>query len=201
MIFFSSDHHFGHNNIIRYCNRPFSSTEEMNEKLIENWNKVVGPQDFVYYLGDFSLSFRSVEVYTKRLNGLKLLIPGNHDWNHSYNKKSRTPAGWVRWTEEYQKYGWVVFPEQTVMNIPGLGEVRLCHLPYADVLEGPDKYAKWRPIDDGKVLLCGHVHEKWLTRRSPEGTIMVNVGVDVHNMAPVSLDRIKELITEEKIDE
>jgi calcineurin-like phosphoesterase family protein len=173
----------------------------MNEKLIENWNKVVGPQDFVYYLGDFSLSFRSVEVYTKRLNGLKLLIPGNHDWNHSYSKKSRTPENQAIWNKQYEKQGWITDSEIVQRSFDGLGEVRLGHLPYADASDVPDKYAKWRPHDDGLILLCGHVHEKWLTKRSPAGTIMVNVGVDVHNMAPVSLDRIKEIIAEEKIDE
>lgn len=52
---FISDTHFSHNNIIRYTGRPFQSVDEMNEKLIENWNALVEPQDIVFFLGDFGL--------------------------------------------------------------------------------------------------------------------------------------------------
>lgn len=52
-IFFTSDTHFWHENIIKFCNRPFSSVEEMNDTIIENWNKVVGENDIVFHLGDF----------------------------------------------------------------------------------------------------------------------------------------------------
>lgn len=79
-IFFSSDHHFGHTNIIRYANRPFSSVEEMNETLIENHNKIVKPGDEVFFLGDFSfLREEDTIKIIKRLNGQKNLILGNHD--------------------------------------------------------------------------------------------------------------------------
>ena len=55
MIFFTSDHHFYHTNIIKYCQRPFQSVEEMNEVMVERWNAVVGKNDTVYYLGDLEL--------------------------------------------------------------------------------------------------------------------------------------------------
>ena len=51
--FFTSDTHFGHANIIKYCNRPFSSLEEMNSTIIRNWNEMVKPEDTVFFLGDF----------------------------------------------------------------------------------------------------------------------------------------------------
>jgi calcineurin-like phosphoesterase family protein len=54
-IFFTSDHHFGHENIIRYCNRPFTSVQQMNEIMILRWNGAVLPEDEVYYLGDFAM--------------------------------------------------------------------------------------------------------------------------------------------------
>ena len=78
--FFTADTHFGHKNIIKYCNRPFASLDEMNETLIENWNKVVSLEDTVYILGDFAYcSKTSVEDFLKRLNGEKHLISGNHE--------------------------------------------------------------------------------------------------------------------------
>ena len=70
MIFFTSDLHLGHENCIRLCNRPFSSIEEMDEILIENWNHKVTGKDTVYILGD--LIYRSQkppEEYLRRLRG------------------------------------------------------------------------------------------------------------------------------------
>ena len=52
-VFFTSDTHFNHANIIKFCERPFGSIEEMNEALIANWNRVVGKDDIVFHLGDF----------------------------------------------------------------------------------------------------------------------------------------------------
>ncbi len=188
MLYFTSDHHFWHSNIIRFCNRPFGSVEEMNEVLIQKWNDLVGPEDEVYYLGDFSMAARPVEVYTTRLNGIKYLVPGNHDFCHSYNKQSRTPERHARWIQQYQDWGWTVLAEQMLLTIPDLGEIKLCHLPYALSFEG-DKYAKWRPQDDGHWLLCGHVHDKWKTKPK-----MINVGVDAWNFQPVSHKEIVRII-------
>lgn len=79
-VFMIGDTHFCHSNIIKYCDRPFNSTEEMNEKLIENWNKVVGKQDRVFMIGDFALCGKEkiIEI-GKRLKGKKILILGNHE--------------------------------------------------------------------------------------------------------------------------
>lgn len=75
MIYFISDTHFWHNSIISYCHRPFSSIEDMNEKLIKNWNDTVKPEDKVYFLGDFCLSNseRTRDVLN-RLNGYKIIV-------------------------------------------------------------------------------------------------------------------------------
>jgi len=80
LIFFIADMHLGHANIIKHCDRPFSSVEEMDEHLISAWNKSVRPNDSVYILGD--LIFRSTaspDSYLSRLRGKKHLILGNHD--------------------------------------------------------------------------------------------------------------------------
>lgn len=77
-VFFAADHHFGHDNIRRYCARPFSSVEEMDETMIERWNKVVKPGDTVYHLGDFAFRV-SPEPIRAKLNGRIVLVRGNHD--------------------------------------------------------------------------------------------------------------------------
>lgn len=88
-IYFYADPHFGHNNIITYCNRPFKTTTEMNNILIKNYNKIVGKNDLVYILGDLSfLNTPSTTEIVKHLNGFKILIKGNHDHktNAGYRK-------------------------------------------------------------------------------------------------------------------
>lgn len=76
-IFASSDHHMGHRNIVEYCNRPFSSVEEMDEFYIKQWNATIKPEDLIYYLGDMSFH---PEKYLDRLNGKIHYILGNHDF-------------------------------------------------------------------------------------------------------------------------
>lgn len=80
-ILISSDEHFGHKNIIKYCKRPFANVTEMDETMIKNWNSVVTPKDEVHVVGDFA--FCCTMDYAlgimKRLNGTKHLITGNHD--------------------------------------------------------------------------------------------------------------------------
>ena len=79
-VFLIGDCHFGHKNIIRYCNRPFKDIDDMTEKLIKLWNNVVGNNDIVYVVGDFALCGKNkiIEI-GQRLNGRKRLIMGNHD--------------------------------------------------------------------------------------------------------------------------
>lgn len=79
-IWFTADTHFGHDNIIRFCNRPFKDWREMNDVLAENYNNCVGVNDTVYHLGDFAFmsQSRAIEMI-KRLNGKKYFLAGNHD--------------------------------------------------------------------------------------------------------------------------
>src|SRR3989344_4017153 len=79
-IFITADHHFNHKNIIEYCKRPFKTVEEMNETMIERWNRRVGKDDLVIHLGDFGLGNKEkINEIRKRLNGTIILIKGNHD--------------------------------------------------------------------------------------------------------------------------
>ena len=80
-IWLISDTHFGHENIIKFCNRPYTTVREMDEDLIEKWNSVVKQGDLVYHLGDVYLKASKgyIESILRRLNGNKRLILGNHD--------------------------------------------------------------------------------------------------------------------------
>ena len=94
MDYFISDTHFNHTNVIKYCNRPFSSIEEMNKKIINNWNNRVSKVDKVFFLGDFCLGKREdIEFFAKQLNGRKILIKGNHERG---NNKLYLDAGFVQ---------------------------------------------------------------------------------------------------------
>lgn len=75
--FLISDLHLNHRNIIRFCNRPFRSVGEMNRVLVDNWNKTVGKDDVVYFLGD--LCCKNHSYWLNRLNGNIVFIRGNHD--------------------------------------------------------------------------------------------------------------------------
>lgn len=198
----TSDLHFWHANIIKFCNRPFATVEEMNEVLISNWNAVVQPEDTVYVVGDFSMAFRPVELYTKRLNGKKILVAGNHDFCHPGHKKGKNEDNRKIWTQKYIDQGFAEIHIVTELQIPGVANFKVCHLPYVDAAQddtwdgGKIRYESHRLKDEGQPLLCGHVHEKWSARYTSNGTIMINVGVDSPgmpwHMRPASLKEISD---------
>lgn len=86
--FFTADTHFSHTNIIKYSSRPFADAKEMDQKLIQNWNSKIDPQDIVYHIGDFCFSEKGQGILDQ-LNGHKHLILGNHD------KEGRKLRGWA----------------------------------------------------------------------------------------------------------
>jgi len=189
MIFFTSDHHFGHSNIIKYCSRPFVSVEEMNHEMIRRWNSVVKPEDTVYYLGDFSLVLEPVRAIAPQLNGRKILIMGNHDRCHPLNSKKRVTEA----EPIYRESGFTELLLETTLDIAEQ-QVRLCHFPHASEPDS-ERYnegsmKKYRPQDNGDWLLCGHIHEKWKTKNK-----MINVGVDVWDFYPVPISEIERLIS------
>jgi calcineurin-like phosphoesterase family protein len=79
--FYIADTHFGHANIVTYCGRPFKDVLEMDEYIIERWNKTISFTDNVFHLGDLCLHYAPIEkeLLWKKLNGNKVLILGNHD--------------------------------------------------------------------------------------------------------------------------
>lgn len=86
-IYFTSDLHFNHYNILKYCNRPFKDVNHMNRVLIDNWNSRITPEDRVYVLGDFAMGNKSHwSRFLQALNGYKILVKGNHDRGHEFMK-------------------------------------------------------------------------------------------------------------------
>jgi calcineurin-like phosphoesterase family protein len=79
--FFVADTHLDHENIIKYCNRPFKSVEDMNNTIVANWNSVVSKEDIVYHLGDwgYGRGHRSIDYWANRLNGIIITVLGGHD--------------------------------------------------------------------------------------------------------------------------
>ena len=80
-VFFIGDLHLDHANIIKYCNRPFSSVEEMNNTMVNNWNNAIKKDDVVFFLGDmaFGRGSRKADYWINKLNGNIIFIRGNHD--------------------------------------------------------------------------------------------------------------------------
>jgi len=80
MYFFTADEHYGHYKVIEYCNRPFTSVEQMDSELITRFNAKVSASDITVHIGDFSLlRWKRVQHYIKQLNGNHIFIQGNHD--------------------------------------------------------------------------------------------------------------------------
>lgn len=170
-IWFTSDTHYGHHNIISYCGRPFQSSDEMNRDMVRRFNESVKPEDTTYHLGDFSLNEKMVPIILPILNGTHHLIAGNHDQCHPRRSK------WQKATERYLGYGF-----KSVQIEASLGDWLLHHMPYTGDHTEKDRYSDYRPKNKGRWLLCGHVHEKWKQRDR-----MINVGVDVWDYAPVNI--------------
>lgn len=183
MIFFTSDLHFDHENIIAYCQRPFNNVDEMNSALIHNWNSVVGPDDVVYVLGDIKMGNRTDLSILGNLTGHIRLVPGNHDYAAPI-AISKDKAAACR--PEYERY-MEVLPEQVELD-----EFLLCHFPYHGDHLGKDRYVSHRPAFKGKWLLHGHIHsaDTW----DPSRPHCYDVGVDSHYYTPTSIDTIREEI-------
>ncbi len=171
---FTADTHFGHANIIRYCNRPFESVEAMDDALIENINRLVAPGDTLYHLGDFAFRTREPRAYRQRIRCRTVhLILGNHD--------PRSTEG-------------VVDPEFAALfaSVHDLWRIRLpiagmrrpivlCH--YA--------MRVWDASHHGAWHLFGHSHG---TLPDDPHARSWDVGVDNNGYAPVSVERLEAIM-------
>lgn len=171
-IWFTSDQHFFHTNIINYANRPFKDVEEMNETLIKNYQEEVKPGDQVYFLGDFA--FTDHEKILRRLNGAKYLVRGNHDQKISDSKFLQWGFHWVK----------DVFELKLNQNNEKFS-IWLSH--YAHLTWPKKHYGTWH--------LFGHSHGKIIGQG-----LSTDVGVDCWNYYPISLEELKEFFKNKKIE-
>lgn len=168
-IWFTADQHFGHANIIKFCNRPFADIDEMDATLIANWNKVVKPGDTVFHLGDFTLGDQAVaHGYFIQLNGNIHIL--SNPWHHDKRWINQYPGMYTR-TGDIE-----ILPALVVAEMPhGEGHphaITLCHYPFAE----------WDRKHYGAWCLHGHSHGK----HKGEGYIF-DVGVDNTNYYPINL--------------
>ena len=173
-LFFTSDTHFGHRNIIKYCERPFSCIEEMDDALIANWNRVVGKDDIIFHLGDFAMAGSAEwSRLLQKLNGKIYLILGNHDLK-------TIGAGFSRLEGVAM---------QMLINVKGQ-IIYLNHYPF--LCYGGSYRNTWQ--------LYGHVHTGPANRGLdvPRLKMMLptqyDVGVDNNNYIPVSFEQVKRSI-------
>ena len=175
MIYFISDLHFHHLNIIKSCNRPFTDPIEMNESLIQNYNNIVQSNDEVYILGDLAYRYpeiQSVNECIERLNGRKFLIKGNHDdqllEDPLFNKEQ------FEWIKNYYE-----------LPITAKKSIVLFHYPIYD----------WNNKYKGNYHLYGHIHNQTIYHM-PRGSY--NVSVENINYKPISLDEILNIFSEQR---
>ena len=182
----TSDHHFGHENIIGYCARPFANADAMNRAMVDRWNDVVSDGDEVWILGDMVMGHltANLSAHVWRLKGRKILVPGNHDICWHGRKKG---GGQITAYLDIGGISRVVDAPKPVV-LAGQ-QVQINHFPYRLDPQHDLKFMQHRPRDEGGWLLHGHIHEKWRQHGK-----QINVGVDAWNFAPVSDDTICEMI-------
>jgi calcineurin-like phosphoesterase family protein len=179
---FTSDQHYGHKNILVYAHRPFQDVAEMEDELVARHNALVKPTDIVIEVGDFTFNERLVTGLLKRLHGRHILICGNHD------RAYRSHRSAAYWQKKYLEFGFAQVLQEYEVTMAGQS-VRVDHMPYINDSERHVKYEEYRPKDDGRWLLHGHVHTAWKFCQK-----MINVGVDVWDYKPVHFDELAALI-------
>lgn len=161
---YTADTHFGHENVIRFCNRPFANTEDMDVTMLKNLADRVGPDDDLWILGDFAFgrkakdaSFLS-EIFEQLPGARKHLITGNHDFQPTLELGWDTVTAFVELRDG----------PQNQLNT-------LCHYPMIT----------WNHARRGALQFFGHVHDNWKGSSNS-----VNVGVDVWDFMPVRYEDI-----------
>ena len=183
-IYYTSDTHFGSERALKLSKRPFNSVEEMDWKLIENWNKIVHVNDIVYHLGDFGSLWP-----LKYLNGNIKLIKGNYDKKIIEENPKMNDEFKNKFNEVYEEP--IIFKNKNIKFI-------LCHEP----LSGLEIYSKEIIEEKNKeniFVLFGHIHGRQKIKK-----FGIDVGVDANNYFPITESDIiffKKAINEGFYDE
>lgn len=180
-LFITSDQHWSHRNIIDYCNRPFTTTHEMNKFMIDKWNEVVSDEDDIIHVGDVFAggSKREYEHIVRLLNGKKHLVRGNHD----------------RWSDELWKNR---FTFSTVQEFLVLGKYFICHYPLSmhskqkpHEIEMIELLREAYKLSGCEYVFHGHSHNSKVTDYPKNH---YNVGVDNHGFYPIDFkEKVKQL--------
>lgn len=168
-VFFTSDNHFSHANIIPYCGRPFRDAQEMDDEMVRLWNERVTPDDTVVHLGDFAFGpVENIGRVRARLNGIVWLIRGNHD-------RSAARMLEMGFDVVLNELNW---DPRIALGCTDSGAPFRVFMRHR-----PPRTEVWREHAD--VFLCGHVHNHWARRGN-----VINVGVDVSGFRPLTLDEL-----------
>lgn len=186
-IFFTSDLHFNHSNVIRFCERPFANEKEMNAALIANWNKVVGENDIVFNLGDlnwFPANHDNLKIL-KQLNGIHYLIPGNHDKVDKFELAEEKLENFHVCNDVVTLY--LEDDDINTHHFPRkIMEFALSHYPLLC----------WSHSNQYSVNLFGHIHSRSYKNMIEFGKPIgekagqLDVGCDAHKYTPVELSRV-----------
>ena len=180
--YFIADPHFGHKPMLHLGDgRPFDNVEEMNETQINNWNAKVGKGDNVYICGDFIWNTEDPEPILKRLNGNKFLIMGNHDRITRQNFEAYNKH--LVWIKDY-----FMLKIKNGKNVAST-KIVLSHYPFE----------VWDSQHYGSYHFYGHVHKECGHRKMIDVPRRYNVGVDVNNFEPVSLEEIVTKLKEQNL--
>ncbi|NOQ73967.1 MAG: phosphoesterase [Crocinitomix sp.] len=170
-IYFTSDHHFGHKNIIKFSERPFKDVNEMDEFMIQKWNEKINPEDEVYHLGDVGLtSSGNLRKILDRLNGKIYLINGNHE------KAAQACHSRFEWIKDYFE---LVIKDDEFKK----GQQLLVLSHYA--------MRVWNASHWGTYMLYGHSHGH--LPDDPKA-LSFDVGVDCHDFSPLSYEEVKAIM-------
>lgn len=172
MIYLLSDTHFYHQSIIPYCERPFLSVDDMNEKLIYNWNKVVSDTDTVFFLGDFGFaSTPKLKDIVSKLNGYKIIIKGNHD-------RDRGEISWKN-----IGFNEVIDGKYTLTYVDKNNDLKRVYLSHEPIY-----------LSDDDFNIHGHIHDAPLKEEYPDMNPNNHLCVSVEriNYTPISFKDIQE---------
>lgn len=188
MRWFTADWHMGHENIIKYCDRPFLTVQSMDDALIRHVNSLLSADDELWVLGDIALG--PIEDSLRRYSELVpklVIVTGNHDRPHpSYQSKDSKEE----WLAKYQELtgAYKIVNGNAIVTLSDGSLAHVSHFPRVTEDNRPnrsDQFAAFRPADDGLPVIHGHTHGLWRQRGNH-----LDVGVDAWGGQLVSEDTV-----------